>query len=282
MSRTVYVNGSFLPEEDAKVSIFDRGFLFADSVYEVTAVLDSRLIDFDSHMRRLERSLAGLGMSMECDKEKLLELHRRLVSLNGLVEGLIYLQVTRGEADRDFHYPVGVPQTVVMFSQEKRFIGGAVKGLSVISVPDLRWHRRDIKTVQLLAASMAKMAAQEAGKDDAWLVEGVYVTEGTSSNAYIITRDGTIVTRSLSTSILPGTTRAAVLRLASEQNLTIAERAFTIEEAQDAAEAFITSATTFVTPVVEIDGIAVADGRPGRITGRLRELYIEESRKTAV
>jgi len=282
MSRTVYINGSFVPEEEAKVSVFDRGFLFADGVYEVTAVLDGRLVDFDSHIGRLERSLTGLGMTMDFDSVELLDLHRRLVSMNRLTEGLVYLQVTRGVADRDFHYPAGVAQTLVMFTQEKRFIHETVKGLSVISVPDLRWRRRDIKTVQLLAASMAKMAAKEAGKDDAWLVEDVYVTEGTSSNAYIVTQEGTIVTRSLSTSILPGTTRAAVLRLATEQNLKIDERSFTIEEAQKAAEAFITSATTFVTPVVEIDGVAVADGCPGRIAGRLREIYIEESRKTAV
>ncbi|SHO49054.1 D-amino-acid transaminase [Desulfopila aestuarii] len=282
MRRTVYINGSFVPEDEAKVSVFDRGFLFADGVYEVTAVLDGRLVDFDSHVDRLNRSLTGLGMTMDLNYAALLDLHRRLVSRNGLREGVVYLQVTRGEADRDFHYPVGVAQTLVMFTQEKHFSTETVKGLSVISVPDLRWQRRDIKTVQLLAASMAKMAAKEAGKDDAWLVEDGHVTEGTSSNAYIVTNDGTIVTRNLSTSILPGTTRAAVLRLATEQQLKIDERPFTLQEAQQAAEAFITSATAFVTPVVEIDGMAVADGRPGQIVGRLREIYIEESRKTAV
>jgi len=184
MSRTVYVNGRFVPEEEARVSVFDRGFLFADAVYEVTAVIDGRLVDFDSHVARLERSLTGLGMKMDLDRAELLALHRRLVGCNGLQEGLVYLQVTRGEADRGFHYPVDVSQTLVLFTQEKRIISETVKGLTVISVPDLRWQRRDIKTVQLLAASMAKMAAKAAGKDDAWLVEDGHVTEGTSSNAY--------------------------------------------------------------------------------------------------
>lgn len=281
MSRTVYINGSFVPEEEAKVSVFDRGFLFADGVYEVTAVLDGRLVDFTSHMERLERSLAGLGMTLDLNGEKLLDLHRRLVRYNELKEGLIYLQVSRGVADRDFHFPVDVPLTHVMFTQQKQFIENK-NGLKVISVPDLRWQRRDIKTVQLLAASLAKMAAKGKGKDDAWLVEHDHVTEGTSSNAYIVTRDGTIVTRNLSTSILSGITRAAVLRLATEQSLAIDERPFTIGEAQKASEAFITSATTFVTPVVEIDGVAVADGRPGPVARRLREIYVEESKKNAI
>lgn len=281
MSRTVYVNGSYLPEEAATVSVFDRGFLFADAVYEVTAVLDSRLLDFHNHMKRLERSLAELGMNMALSPEELLAVHRQLVKLNGLEEGLVYLQISRGAADRDFHYPARVDQTLVLFTQEKP-IQQEKAGIRVITVPDLRWQRRDIKTVQLLAASMAKMAAKQAGKDDAWLVEDGYITEGTSSNAYIVTSAGTLITRNLSRAILPGITRAAVLRLADETKLTISERPFSVDEARQAREAFISSATACVTPVVEIDGAVVGEGKPGRVAGRLHELYLEESRKTAV
>jgi len=281
MSRIVYVNGSYVAEEQAVVSVFDRGFLFADGVYEVTAVLEGRLIDFYSHVARLKRSLAELGLTMDLSPDQLLAVHRELVARNRLEEGLVYLQITRGAADRDFNYPVTMSQTMVMFTQ-KKMLAQERAGLRVVSVPDLRWQRRDIKTVQLLAASMAKMAAREAGADDAWLVEDGVVTEGTSSNAYIVTGEGAVVTRHLSTSILPGITRAAVLRLAREENLHIEERPFTISEAQQAAEAFVSSATAFITPVVEIDGRPIADGRPGRLALRLHDLYLEECRKTAI
>jgi D-alanine transaminase len=269
----------YVAEENARISVFDRGFLFADGVYEVTAVLDGRLVDYTSHVRRLERSLAELGMVMPAAGDELLALHRELVNRNGLHEGLIYLQVTRGVADRDFHYPEDTPQTLVMFTQARQLITEK-PGMRVISVPDLRWKRRDIKTVQLLAASMAKMAAKEVGKDDAWLVDDGWITEGTSNNVYIVTRDNTIVTRDLSSAILPGITRTAVLRLARESNLSIEERPFTVEEAQQAKEAFMTSATAFVNPVVEIDGVTLADGQPGPVTRRLHTLYLQECMKT--
>ena len=285
MGRTVFVNGSYLDEAEARVSIFDRGFLFADGVYEVTSVLDGKLIDFPGHVARLERSLGELGMGMPMTGAALTEVHRELVARNGLDEGLVYLQVTRGAADRDFAYPKeGTPQTVVLFTQARALEDSelARRGAKVISVPDIRWGRRDIKTVQLLAPSMCKMAAKAEGKDDAWMVEDGVVTEGTSNNAYIVTKEGVIVTRDLSTSILHGITRAAVLALAREAQMKVEERPFTIAEAQGAAEAFITAATTYVTPVVEIDGVALGDGRPGPLAKRLRELYIAESRRTAV
>ena len=284
MSRTVYVNGAYLPEEDATVSIFDRGFLFADAVYEVTSVLDHKLVDFEGHVIRLERSLKELGMGMPLSAEDLLTAHRELVARNGIDEGLIYLQVTRGAADRDFAYPKDATQTVVMFTQKKPLAETQAdrNGIKVISVPDIRWGRRDIKTVQLLAPSMCKMMAKAEGKDDAWLVEDGFVTEGTSNNAYIVTKAGTIVTRNLSNSILHGITRAAVLKLAEEAQMKIEERPFTIDEAKDAAEAFITAASTFVCPVVEIDGTAIGAGTPGPVARRLREIYIAESRANAI
>jgi len=284
MSRIVYVNGDYVPEEEAKVSVFDRGFLFADGVYEVTSVLGGRLVDFDGHFERLRRSLSELDMPLPVDRQTLLDIHRRLVAENDVEEGLVYLQVTRGAADRDFLYPADAAPTLVLFTQHMNLTDSpkAAKGLSVISIADQRWGRRDIKTVQLLYPSMGKMMAKAAGADDAWMVEDGHVTEGTSNNAYIVTRDGRIVTRHLGTEILHGITRVAVLRFAREAQMTVEERAFTLDEARDAAEAFVTSATTFVTPVVAIDGTPLGDGRPGPVARRLREIYMEESRKAAV
>ena len=286
MTRTVYVNGKYLPENEATVSIFDRGFLFADGVYEVTSVLDGKLIDFDGHARRLARSLGELGMRNPIATEDLLEVHRELVRANGIVEGLIYLQITRGAAaDRDFAYPSeDTPPTIVLFTQNKPGLADspmAKTGIKVISIEDQRWARRDIKTVQLLYPSMGKMMAKAAGCDDAWMVEDGAVTEGTSNNAYIV-KGGKIITRHLSNEILHGITRAAVLRFADEAQMQIEARNFTIEEAQQADEAFITSASAFVTPVVELDGQKISSGAPGSVVPRLREIYLEESMKTAI
>lgn len=284
MSRTVYVNGEYLPETEAKVSIFDRGFLFADGVYEVTSVLGSKLIDFAGHAKRLQRSLDELEMANPTTENELLEIHRELVRLNEIDEGLIYLQITRGAADRDFAYPKDATPTIVLFTQAKPELAAspmAKIGLKVISIEDQRWGRRDIKTVQLLYPSMGKMMAKAAGADDAWMVEDGQVTEGTSNNAYIV-KGNTIITRNLGTEILHGITRAAVLRFAREAQMSVEERPFTIDEAQGADEAFITSASSFVMPVVEIDGQAVGTGTPGRVTARLREIYLDEMRKAAV
>jgi D-alanine transaminase len=283
MSRIVYVNGTYLPEEEAQVSVFDRGFLFADGVYEVTSVLEGRLIDFAGHADRLERSLSELGMGMPMERDDLLDIHRELVRQNDLTEGLVYLQITRGAADRDFAYPEQARQTVVLFTQAKSVVESpaAATGIKVISIPDMRWGRRDIKTVQRLYPSMGKMRAKAEGADDAWMVEDGHVTEGTSNNAYIVT-GGKIVTRHLGTEILHGITRNAVLRFAREAQMQVEERPFTLDEAKAADEAFVTSASAFVQPVVEIDGAAIGGGTPGPIATRLREIYIEESRKAAV
>jgi D-alanine transaminase len=283
MSRIVYVNGDYVQEEDAKVSVFDRGFLFADGVYEVTSVLGGKLIDFDGHAKRLKRSLAELEIGEPLTTDELLEIHRELVRQNTIDEGMIYLQVTRGTADRDFVYPEEVPQTVVLFTQAKKLSENpaAERGLKIISIEDQRWTRRDIKTVQLLYPSMGKMMAKAAGADDAWMIEDGFVTEGTSNNAYIV-KDGKIITRHLGNEILHGITRAAVLRFALEAQMVVEERPFTLEEAKAADEAFITSASTFVMPVVEIDGTSVGQGTPGDLTRRLREIYLDESLRTAI
>lgn len=287
MTRTVYVNGDYVAEHDAKISIFDRAFLMADGVYEVTSVLDGKLIDFEGHNRRLERSLAELEIKKPAVYDDLLEIHRDLVRINEIEDGLVYLQITRGsDGDRDFAFPD--PETtepgVVLFTQSKPGLAhnpAAQVGIKVISIEDQRWGRRDIKTVQLLYPSMGKMMAKKAGADDAWMVQDGAVTEGTSNNAYII-KGNTIVTRALSNDILHGITRAAVLRFAREAQMRVEERNFTVAEAKEADEAFVTSASAFVMPVVEIDGAPVGAGRPGARTARLREIYLEESRKTAV
>lgn len=285
MTRTVYVNGDYLPEHEATVSIFDRGFLFADGVYEVTSVLDGKLIDFGGHARRLQRSLDELEMANPVTEAELLEIHRELIRANGINEGLIYLQVTRGAADRDFAYPAEDTQpTLVLFTQDKPGLADnplAKTGMKIISIPDERWGRRDIKTVQLLYPSMGKMMAKAAGAHDAWMVQDGVVTEGTSNNAYIV-KGNTIITRHLGHEILSGITRTAVLRMAEEAQMKVEERPFTMEEAKAADEAFVTSATTFVMPVVEIDGEAVGSGTPGAVVARLRDIYIDEMKKAAV
>ena len=286
MSRTVYLNGDYLPEEEAKISIFDRGFVMGDAVYEVTSVLGGKILEFDGHMVRLERSLRELDMACPLTREEWLAIHRELVARNGIDEGLVYLQVSRGNAgDRDFHYPpAGTPPTIVLYTQSKPGLADDPKakvGIKVISIPDLRWHRRDIKTVQLLYPSMAKMAAEAAGKHDAWFVEDGFVTEGSSNNTYIV-KGGKIITRQLSNDILHGITRASLLKYAAEAQMEVEERPFTIAEAQAADEAFFTSASAFVMPVVEVDGVAVGDGTVGKVATRLREIYLEESLKRAV
>jgi D-alanine transaminase len=276
MSRIVYVNGEFVPEADAKVSVFDRGFMFADGVYEVSSVLRGKLIENNGHMVRLRRSLSELEMPSPATDEEIEAIQKELIKRNNLDEGLVYLQVTRGAADRDFAYPKGVTPTLVMFTQAKNVLGNPISetGISVITVEDIRWGRRDIKTVGLLAPCMAKMQAKAAGADDAWMVEDGYITEGSSNNAYIVTDNGTIVTRQIGHEILNGITRRAVLALAEKHSYKVEERLFTVEECYNAAEAFVTSATLFVQPVVKIDDKQIGDGRPGLVAQQLRELYI--------
>ncbi|KFI34023.1 D-amino acid aminotransferase [Haematobacter missouriensis] len=286
MSRIVYVNGDYLPEEEARVSIFDRGFLMADGVYEVTSVLGGKLVDFDGHTRRLARSLGELEIAAPVSDDELLEIHRELIARNGVEDGMVYLQVTRGNpGDRDFAFPdKSVTPTLVLFTQSKPGLADSPQakiGAKVISVPDIRWGRRDIKTVQLLYPSMAKMMAKKAEVDDAWFVEDGFVTEGSSNNVYIV-KGGRIITRPLSEEILHGITRAAVIRLAAEAQMEVEERLFTIEEAQAADEAFFTSASAFVMPVVEIDGAVIGGGKPGPVAARLREIYLDEMRKAAL
>ena len=281
MSRTVYLNGSFVPFEEARIPIMDRGFLFADGIYEVSAVLDGRLVDNAAHLARLDRSLGEIGIRNPYPTQEWIRLETELVARNDLQEGLVYMQVTRGVAERDFAFPpADTPPSVVMFTQKKSISGNplAETGAKVVTVEDLRWKRRDIKSVALLAQVLAKQAAAQAGVAEAWMVEDGSVTEGSSSTAFIVTTDRRIVTRPLSTALLPGITRAAVLHLAAEADLTVEERLFSVEEAYAAAEAFYTSASAFVMPVIALDERTIGTGQPGPLTRRLRELYIAMAR----
>src|ERR1700724_698963 len=268
-----YVNGSFVPLSEAKVSILDRGFLFADGIYEVSAVLDGKLIDNASHLARLERSVGEIALALPETLERIQEIQRELIARNNLVNGMVYLEVTRGAAlERDFAFPKDVKPTLVMFTSVKDNVNApsAKSGIAVITVPDIRWERRDIKSVALLAQVMAKQAAAEAGAAEAWMIEDGKVTEGGSSSAFILTQDDVLVTRQNSTAILPGCTRKAVVALAEERQLRVEERPFSVSEALAAKEAFATSATLFVQAVVTIDGKAVGNGKPGPMTNRLR------------
>ena len=281
--RTIYLNGAYVPETDGKVSVFDRGFLFSDSVYEVVSVLGSKLVDFDGHVQRLARSLGELGIKGAPDAASWLTICRELVARNAVEEGMIYWQVTRGApTDRDFVFPPeGTTPTVLAFSQSRSLADTplAKRGIRVVTLPDLRWGRADIKTTQLLYASLMKNEAIARGVDDAWMERGGVVTEGTAQNAHIITHDGVLVTHPLNRDILHGITRAAVLPLVAQ---TIEERAFSVAEAEQAAEAFVSSASGFVMPVVEINGKTIGDGTPGSATVQLRQAYIDWARQTAI
>jgi D-alanine transaminase len=285
LDQFAYVNGSFVPLADAKVSVFDRGFLFADGIYEVSAVLDGKLIDNDSHLARLERSVGEIELALPETLPRIIELQKELIARNGLINGVIYMQVTRGAViPRDFMFPKDARPTFVMFTSEKDIVNAASAktGIGVKTVPDIRWARRDIKSVALLAQVLAKQAAAEAGCQEAWMIEDGKVTEGGSSSAFILTQDDVLVTRQNSSAILPGCTRKAVMKLAEERQLRVEERAFSVPEALAAKEAFITSASLFVQAVVTIDGQTVANGKPGPMTNRLREIYVEFARATAV
>ncbi|MBI5264060.1 MAG: D-amino-acid transaminase [Bradyrhizobium sp.] len=285
MDQIAYVNGSFVPLSEAKVSILDRGFLFADGIYEVSAVLDGKLIDNASHLARLERSVGEISLALPETIQRIQEIQKELIARNKLVNGMVYLEVTRGaDKGRDFAFPKGVKPTLVMFTSEKDIVNAASAktGIGVITVPDIRWARRDIKSVALLAQVLAKQAAAEAGAGEAWMIEDGLVTEGGSSSAFILTQDDVIVTRPNSNSILPGCTRKAVKMLAEERQLKVEERPFSIAEALAAKEAFITSASVFVQAVVSIDGKKVGSGTPGPMANRLREIYVDFARSTSV
>ena len=278
MSRIAYVNGRYLPRAEAKVSVEDRGFQFADGVYEVCEVKSGRLIDERRHMARLDRSLRELRIAPPMTPAALSVVLCETVRRNRVRDGIVYVQITRGAARRDFPFPPGETRpTVVVTARSNdpaRLEQLAAEGVAVVTVPDIRWGRVDIKSVALLPNVLAKQAAREQGAREAWLVDASgRVTEGASSNAWIVSRDGKLITRQLGNDILPGVTRAVVLDVIKAQGLAFEERAFTVEEAYAAREAFITSASQIVLPVVRIDGRPVGSGAPGLIAAALRRDY---------
>ena len=282
--RQVYINGEFKKEDEAKVSIFDRGLLFSDSVYEVTSVINSKLIDFKYHVERLDRSMNELKFKTLIDHDEILAFHRKLIELNNLKEGMIYTQVTRGVVDRSFDMPKqAIKPTVLAFTQEKKILetDTAKNGIKVMTLEDMRWKRNDIKTTQLLYASMAKSEATAKGFDDAWMLRQGYVTEGSSNNAWII-RSKNIMTRQSDNLILSGITRAVVLECAKKLNYEVITKNFTKVDAESADEAFMTSATGLITPVVKINSSQIGDGKPGNFTKSLRAEYIKRALEIAI
>ena len=282
--RQVYINGDFKKEDEAKVSVFDRGLLFSDSLYEVTTVINGKLIDFNNHMKRLDRSMTELKFKKLLNHLDILIFHRKLIELNNLKEGMIYLQVTRGVADRSFDMPKDkIEPTVLAFTQEKKIIDSesAKNGIKVMTLDDMRWKRCDIKTTQLLYASMAKTEATEKGFDDAWMLREGYITEGSSSNAWII-KGKIIMTRQSDNLILSGITRDAIFKCAKDLGYEVVTKNITLPDAQSASEAFITSATACVMPVVKINASQIGDGKPGKFVTALREEYIKQALESSI
>lgn len=279
MSRIAYVNGRYLPHAQAKVAVEDRGFQFADGVYEVCEVRGGRLVDEDRHCARLDRSLNALRISRPMSQQALSVVLRETIRRNRVRDGTVYLQITRGVARRDFPFPADAQPSIVVTARSNdraRLDQQASEGIAVITVPDIRWQRVDIKSVALLPNVLAKQAAREQGAREAWMVDAKgRVTEGASSNAWIVSRDGKLITRPLGSDILHGITRSVLLDVIKGQGLAFEERAFTVEEAYAAREAFITSASQIAMPVVSIDGRPVGNGAPGLIATALRRDYYD-------
>ncbi len=282
MSDLVYVNGDFVAKKDATISIFDRGFIFGDGVYEVVPVIDGAMVDRAYFLQRLERSLGELRIDWPCSTAEVLRVMNHLIERNEINEGMVYLQVTRGIADREFGFPEQAKPSMVAFATTLDLIDNpaATNGIAVMTTPDLRWKRRDIKSVNLLGQVLAKQDAAQRGGKEGWMIEDGYITEGVSSSAYIV-KEGAIITRPLSNEILPGIRRRTLLELCQAEGITFEQRLFTLEEALGADEAFISSATTIVHPVISIDGQTIATGKPGPITQKLRTLYVQRLRNEA-
>ena len=277
IGRTVYLNGKFCPVEDAAISPFDRGFLFAHAAYEVTSVYDGRFIDLEGHLSRLRRTLEGISIPNPYSDEQWAEIHSDLIDKNGVEEGLVYLEVTGGAYGmRDFAGPETFTPTVFLYADARPLVGDVARdGIRAITLGDTRWKRRDMKTVQLLSQALAYRAAREAGAETAFMVEDGLVTEAASANAWIVDAEGNLITRELSHSILPGITRAGIVSLLESEGLEIIERAFTPEEAASATEAFTTSSGAIVAPVIALDGKQIGGGKPGPVTRRIQRLYYE-------
>lgn len=282
MSNIVFLNGDFLEAENAKVSIFDRGYLFGDGIYEVVPVINGKVIDKEPFFERFDGSMSKIGLKAPFCKTEICTILDTLIAKNDIVEGGIYMQVTRGVAPREFYFPENTPTTFMAFTFKKSIINNplASSGVKVVSCEDIRWKRRDIKSISLLGQVLAKEEVHQKGAFEGWMVEDGFITEGTSSSAYIV-KDGVIITRPLSNAILPGIRRKVLMSLTKDHSIKIEERLFTLEEALNADEAFMSSATVFVLPIIEIDGQKIGDGKPGALTQKLRALYVEAALKEA-
>lgn len=282
MSSIVFLNGDFLPADEAKVSIFDRGYLFGDGIYEVVPVINGKVIDKEPFFERFDGSLSKIGLRAPFCKTEIITILDTLIAKNDLIEGGIYMQVTRGVAPREFYFPENTPTTFMAFVFHKAIIDSplAVQGVKVVSCEDIRWKRRDIKSISLLGQVLSKEEVHQKGAYEGWMVEDGFVTEGTSSSAYII-KDGVIITRPLSNAILPGIRRKVLMSLTHTHGIKVEERLFSLEEALNADEAFMSSATVFVLPITHIDGKAIGDGKAGKLTQKLRSLYVEAALKEA-
>jgi D-alanine transaminase len=284
MKRIVYLNGEYLPEQEAKISIFDRAVTFGDAIYDVAGVLDGKLVDFEHHMQRYFNSLKKLSIESPLSQPDILQVFRQLVELNQLDEGLVYMQVTRGTAERDFVWPEDIKPTVFMFTQAKASSENQAgkSGVTLASTADIRWARRDIKSVNLLGQVLAKKAAHDAGAYEALMIDDEgYVTE-CGSTSFFIVRDKLILTRPLTSDILPGVTRRAVVAVCNSHGLRLVETRFTLDEALTADEAFISGASSYILPVVKIDNQDINAGKPGELTLRLREIYLEYARASLI
>lgn len=278
MDGIVFLNGEYMPADEAKVSVFDRGYMFGDGVYEVVPVVNYTVLDREPFLERFDRSLRELDLKWPMSRNEFLKMIDELVKKNDIKEGGVYMQVTRGVAPRDFSYPQDIDTTCTAFGFKKDVINNpyAISGIKVAMVEDIRWKRRDVKSIALLGQCMAKEEAKRKGAYEGWMVEDGFVTEGTSSSAYIV-KDNVIITRPLSNSILPGIRRKLLIEIANEHDIKIEERLFTPQEALNADEAFLSSATTFVLPIVEIDNQKIGDGKPGPIFEKMRKMYIESA-----
>ncbi|MEP6779091.1 MAG: D-amino-acid transaminase [Gemmatimonadaceae bacterium] len=275
--RIAWLNGEYVAEADARVSIFDRGMLFGDGVYDVATVLQGRLLDGDYHLARLDRSCGMIGLANPYSAAEWTTVMRELLRRTGVTEGMVYLQVTRGAAERDFPFPPNAKPTAFGYARTKTILHDPnVGGVRAVTTADLRWRRRDIKAISLLAPVLAKQFAREQGAFEAFLVQDNTITEGGSSNAYMV-KNGTVVTRALSSAILPGVTRHMVLDIAEAAGIPFEQRPFTVDEAYTADELFLSSATTFVLPVVQLDEKTIGSGKPGPLSIKLRELYIKRA-----
>jgi len=280
MPRFAYVNGRYVPHAAARVHIEDRGYQFADGVYEVIPIMGGRFVDEEPHLDRLGYSLAELRIPWPMQRPALQLVLRELIRRNGLNTGIVYLQVTRGVAPRDHKFPARARPSLVVTTRRQRPLAADMltAGVAVVTRPDIRWRRCDIKSISLLPNVLGKQDAVEAGAYEAWLVDGEgYVTEGTSTNAWIVTQDGRLLTRDRSSAILSGITRLALLDLLRSEGIAFEERAFTVAEAKAAAEAFLTSSSSFVLPVTRIDEAAIGDGKPGLLTMKLRDIFVRHA-----